>query len=91
MRLKKLDNQDIATKFDDINIHVDFLIESCQSFQKENTELLAKIKELEDQLEQKIKKEDVYVGQESMMNEKIDRLLSKLDGFSEIVPGDEKL
>lgn len=82
-----MDNEDIAAKFDDINIHVDFLIESCQSFQKENAELSVKIKELEDQLEQKIKKEDGYVDRESMMNAKVDGLLSKLDGFSEIVSG----
>jgi len=82
-----LNNEDIAAKFDDINIHVDFLIESCQSLQKENAELSVKIRELEDQLEQKIKKEDVYVDRESMMNEKINGLLSKLDGFSETVSG----
>ena len=82
-----MNNEDIAAKFDDINIHVDFLIESCQSLQQENTELSVKIKELEDQLEQQIKKEDVYVGRESIMNEKINGLLSKLDGFSEAVSG----
>ncbi len=92
-----MNNEDIAAKFDDINIHVDFLIESCQSLQKENTALSVKIKELEEQLEQKIKKEDVYVNRESMVDEKINGLLSKLDGFSEIVsggepyPGDDKL
>lgn len=86
-----MNNVDIAAKFDDINIHVDFLIESCQSLQDENTELLLKIKAFEDQLEQKIKKEDVYVDRESMMNDKIDRLLSKLDGFSEASSGDDKV
>jgi hypothetical protein len=38
-------------------------------------------------LEQKIKNEDVYVGRESMLDEKINGLLSKLDGFSETVSG----
>lgn len=82
-----MNNEDIAAKFDDINIHVDFLIESCQSLQKENTELSLKIKELEDQLEQKIRKEDIYVDREFMVNEKINGLLSKLDGFSGTVSG----
>lgn len=80
-----MNNEDIAAKFDDINIHVDFLIESCQSLQKENEELSVKIKELESQLEQKTQKEDVYVGRESMISDKINGLLSKLDGFSETV------
>lgn len=80
-----MNNEDIAAKFDDINIHVDFLIESCQSLQKENEELSVKIKELEGLLEQKIQKEDVYVGRESMISDKINGLLSKLDGFSETV------
>ena len=86
-----MDKEDLAAKFDDINIHVDFLIESCQSLQKENEEFSLKIKALEDQLEQKIKKEDVYVDRESMVNENIDRLLSKLDGFTETASGDDKL
>lgn len=80
-----MNNEDIAAKFDDINIHVDFLIESCQSLQKENEELSSKIKELEGQLEQKTRKEDVYVDRESMISDKINGLLSKLDGFSETV------
>nr|WP_319493499.1 cell division protein ZapB [uncultured Desulfobacter sp.] len=80
-----MNNEDIAAKFDDINIHVDFLIESCQTLQKENKELSVKVRELEEQLEQKTQKEDVYVGRESMISEKISGLLSKLDGFSETV------
>jgi len=80
-----LNNEDIAAKFDDINIHVDFLIESCQTLQKENQELSVKVRELEEQLERKTQKEDVYVGRESMISEKISGLLSKLDGFSETV------
>lgn len=80
-----MNNEDIAAKFDDINIHVDFLIESCQTLQKENQELSVKVRELEEQLERKTQKEDVYVGRESMISEKISGLLSKLDGFSETV------
>nr|WP_321404418.1 cell division protein ZapB [uncultured Desulfobacter sp.] len=80
-----MNNEDIAAKFDDINIHVDFLIESCQTLQKENQELSVRVRELEEQLEQKTQKEDVYVGRESMISEKISGLLSKLDGFSETV------
>jgi len=64
---------------------VDFLIESCQTLQKENQELSVKVRELEEQLERKTQKEDVYVGRESMISEKISGLLSKLDGFSETV------
>nr|WP_319395079.1 cell division protein ZapB [uncultured Desulfobacter sp.] len=80
-----MNNEDIAAKFDDINIHVDFLIESCQSLQKENEALSVKINELEEQLRQKTQNEDVYVGRESMISEKINGLLTKLDGFSETV------
>ena len=77
-------NEDITAKFDDINIRVDFLIESCQVLQLENKELSLKVKELEEKLDQKVKTEGAYVGRESLVQEKIDRLLSKLDGFSEI-------
>ncbi len=81
-------NEDITAKFDDINIRVDFLIESCQILEQENKKLSLQVKELESQLNQKVKKEDVYVGRESLIQEKINRLLLKLDGFSETTSGD---
>ncbi|MCG8684316.1 MAG: hypothetical protein MI892_05545 [Desulfobacterales bacterium] len=85
----KLGNEGIKKKFDDIDIRVDFLIELCQSLQEENKSLLTKVDALETELEQKSKNQDVYAEQESLIQAKIDGLLSKLDGFSNAATRDD--
>jgi len=79
----KLGNEGIKIKFDDIDIQVDFLIELCKSLQSENKVLLSKVTALEAELEKKLKTEGHYAEQETMMETKIDGLLSKLEGFSD--------
>ncbi|MDD9305135.1 MAG: hypothetical protein HUK40_23520 [Desulfobacter sp.] len=78
----KLGNEGIKSKFDDIEIRVDFLIELSQSLQEENRELLSRVATLEAELERRSKSEEVYVEQESFIQSKIDGLLNKLDAFT---------
>ncbi|HCY84833.1 MAG TPA: DUF904 domain-containing protein [Desulfobacteraceae bacterium] len=85
----KLGNEGIKTKFDDIDIRVDFLIEICQSLQEENKDLQAKVKSLEEDLDKKSKTEETYAEQESLIQAKIDGLLTKLDGFSNTMSQDD--
>ena len=85
----KLGNEGIKTKFDDIDIRVDFLIEQCQSLQRENKELQSRIKELESELDKKSQTEGHYAEQETLIETKIDGLLSKLDGFSSTMSRDD--
>jgi len=84
-----LGNEGIKTKFDDIDIRVDFLIEICQSLQEENKDLQAKVKSLEEDLDKKSKTEETYAEQESLIQAKIDGLLTKLDGFSNTMSQDD--
>ncbi len=83
-------NEGIKNKFDDIDIQVDFLIELCQSLQEENKELLSKIGTTEAELDKKSKTEEIYAEQESLIQAKVDGLLTKLDGFSNIMSQDDR-
>ena len=86
----KLGNQGIENKFDDIDLRVDFLIELCQTLQLENKELLAKVKALETEVDEKTETETLYSEQESLIQSKIDGLLTKLDGFSTAMSHDDR-
>ncbi len=83
-------NQGIENKFDDIDLRVDFLIELCQTLQLENKELLAKVKALEIKVDEKTETETLYSEQESLIQSKIDGLLTKLDGFSTAMSQDDR-
>ena len=72
----------IKKKFDDVDEKVDFLIELCQALQKENEELLIKIKGFEAEGENKKEVEEQFSEQEALIQSKIDGLLEKLDVFS---------
>jgi regulator of replication initiation timing len=78
----KLGNDVIKSKFDDIDIKVDFLIELCQTLQIENSELSSKIKDLETVLAKKNETEKMNSEQEALIESKINGLLTKLDSFS---------
>jgi len=82
----KLGNDVIKNKFDDIDIKVDFLIELCQTLQIENSELSSQIKELKTDLAKKNETEKLNFEQETLIQSKIDGLLSKLDSFSNNLP-----
>ena len=84
----KLGEDLIKSKFDDVEEKVDFLIELCQALQQENEALTNKIKELERALENKKGIEHQFSEQEAFVQLKIDRLLNKLDEFSNRKTGD---
>ncbi len=83
----KLSNE-IKNKFDDIDGKIDFVIELCQTFQQENSELMLKIKDLETQLDKKNVVAEESFEQEALIQSKIDGLLKKLNYFSNGVSGD---
>ncbi|MBF0234687.1 MAG: DUF904 domain-containing protein [Desulfamplus sp.] len=80
-----MENEAIDKKFNDIDEKVDFIIELCQTLQAENTELTSKIEVLQSELKEKKEKEGLQNEQQIAVQAKIDRLLSKLDSFSEIL------
>ncbi|MBF0229705.1 MAG: cell division protein ZapB [Desulfamplus sp.] len=80
-----MENEAIDKKFNDIDEKVDFIIELCQTLQAENAELTSKVEILESELKEKREKESLQIEQQSAIQSKIDKLLSKLDNFSEIL------
>lgn len=81
-------NNIIKKKFDDIDEKVDFMIELCQTLELENQELLLKVKGLEADLDEKNKTEEQYSEQETLVQSKIDELLTKLNDFSNSSSGE---
>ncbi|MBF0203608.1 MAG: cell division protein ZapB [Desulfamplus sp.] len=81
----EVENEAIDKKFNDIDEKVDFIIELCQTLQAENAELTSKVGILESELKDKKEKEGLQNEQQTAIQEKIDKLLSKLDNFSEIL------
>lgn len=75
-------NDQIHSKFDDIEKKVDTLLERCRSLQIENQDLSMRIKQLESDLEEKIQTEAHVSEQEAIIQSKIEGLLTKLDSFT---------
>ncbi|MBF0210471.1 MAG: cell division protein ZapB [Desulfamplus sp.] len=80
-----MENEVIDKKFNDIDEKVDFIIELCQTLQAENAELTSKVAILESEIKEKREKESLQLEQQTAIQAKIDKLLSKLDNFSEIL------
>jgi hypothetical protein len=78
----KMGNDLIKKKFDDIDGKIDFMIELCQTLQLENKELILKIKDLETEIGTKNETEEQFSEQESLVQSKINGLLTKLDSFA---------
>lgn len=78
-----MESEQIDRKFNEIDEKVDFLIELCQTLQLENSELISKIENLENELDERNKSEERYAEQQAVIRSKIDGLLSKLNNFSE--------
>ena len=79
-------NDLIKKKFDDIDEKIDFMIEFYYTLQRENRELLLKIKDLEAKLDEKNETEEQFAEQEAVIQSKIDGLLKKLNYFSNTQP-----
>jgi FtsZ-binding cell division protein ZapB len=77
-----LGNEQINSKFDEIDIKVDTLLERFRSLQEENQDLSQRINQLESDLEQRIQNETRISEQEAVIQSKIDGLLAKLDSFA---------
>jgi len=84
----KMGNDTINKKFDDIDDKIDFMIEFCHELQKENKELVIKIKGLESELNVKNETEKQFSKQDVLIQSKIDGLLKKLNYFSNSSPGE---
>lgn len=77
-----MDNE-LIDRFDNINIKVNALIELCQSLQKEKSEMLSQIKEMEAALEKSSSEKQIFSETNTLIQSKMDQLLTKLDNFAD--------
>jgi regulator of replication initiation timing len=77
-----LGNDLIHNKFDEIDKKVDMMLERFRSLQIENQELTRQIQQLESDLEERIQTEARISEQETVIQSKIDGLLTKLNSFT---------
>lgn len=78
-----MDKETLLKQFDDIENRIESLITRCNSLQKTNLELTAKVENLEETLRQKEAHEDQDGEVKALIRTKIDNLLERLDGITE--------
>lgn len=86
-----MDNELIISRFDDIGLKVDAMIDLCQRLRVENTQMLSRIKDLEAELKEKDGYEKTLSDQDALIQSRIDGLLAKLDDFGSEQPKDRSL
>lgn len=74
----------IFDQFDEIEEKVEFLIELCKSLDASNKELQAKVEGLELQIKDKTEAEELHSDHREKIRNKIDGLMGKLNGYSEL-------
>ncbi len=77
-----MDNETIVRQFEEIEKKVEKLIEKCKSFEETNLDLKNKNERLEKELQEKIEEKDRYFMERDLIREKIDTLLTRLEGTS---------
>jgi predicted RNase H-like nuclease (RuvC/YqgF family) len=79
-----LDNDTILKQFNEIENRVESLISRCSSLGTANSELTAKVERLETKLREKETAENADSEVRTLIRSKIDNLLERLDGITEI-------
>lgn len=79
-----MDNDVIYSQLDDIDEKVDFLIELCRSLENTNSDLQAKIEELEFKIKGNDEDKERHLDQSVIVRSKVDGLLAKLNNYSEL-------
>jgi hypothetical protein len=78
-----LDKEIILQQFEQIEKKVEQLIQLCKSYEAKNSELLDKIKLLEEDLKAKGEAEVAYKEEKALIRSKIDSVLIKLEDVAE--------
>jgi predicted RNase H-like nuclease (RuvC/YqgF family) len=79
-----LDNDTILKQFNEIENRVESLISRCSSLGTANSELTAKVENLETKLREKETVENQDSEVRTLIRSKIDNLLERLDGITEV-------
>lgn len=81
-----MENEAILRQFEEIERKVERLIEANQSLQKMNSDLNARISQVEMELREKTEAETLLNEERTLIRSKIDRLLGRLEEISENTP-----
>jgi predicted RNase H-like nuclease (RuvC/YqgF family) len=79
-----LDNDTILKQFNEIENRVESLISRCSSLGTANSDLAAKVENLESKLREKEAAENQDSEIRTLIRSKIDNLLERLDGITEV-------
>ena len=79
-----MDNDTILKQFNEIENRVESLISRCSSLGKVNSELTATVENLETKLREKESAENQDSEIKTLIRSKIDNLLERLDGITEV-------
>ena len=74
-----MDNETILAQFDQIEKKIERVIGLYQSHAQKNSELINKIKSLEEELRTRTEAERKYAEEKALIRSKIDGLMAKLD------------
>jgi FtsZ-binding cell division protein ZapB len=74
-----VDNEFILEQFGKIESKVEQLIGTFRSYELKNSELISKIKSLEEELQSRTEAEERYAEEKALIRSKIDGLMAKLD------------
>jgi protein-arginine kinase activator protein McsA len=78
-----VDNDFVLKQFEEIELKVGNLVESCKTQAAANLELKNKIKNLEEEIQGKVEAERKYAEEKALIRSKIDGLLARLDEISD--------
>ncbi|MBA2882356.1 putative RNase H-like nuclease (RuvC/YqgF family) [Desulfosalsimonas propionicica] len=78
-----METDEVMHQLDTLQEKVEHLIEQCQALQRNNTDLQAKVQQLESELDQKTEAENQFLQQKTQIRSRIDDLLAKLNNAAE--------
>jgi regulator of replication initiation timing len=81
-----LENEVILRQFEEIERKVERLIQVNESLHNVNSDLKARISQVEMELREKTEAETIYIEERTLIRSKIDSLLGRLEEISENTP-----
>ena len=78
-----MENDFVLKQFEEIELKVERLIETCKTQAAANLELKNKIKNLEEEIQGKVEAENKFAEEKALIRSKIDGLLARLEDMSE--------
>jgi predicted nuclease with TOPRIM domain len=73
-----VETDDVMIQLDSLQEKIEHLIERCQILERDNTDLSAKVRQLESELAQKAEAENQFIKQKNQIRSRIDNLLAKI-------------